>query len=111
MHEWFIKKHNSSVWREIVEFVNYGKEDEKFLNSFTHKLRLQNEVLFSKIASSTNKLEFFFKNNYNENYESHKGYYEMINKLISVINQNKKDNESAIDLLYSTLKFTHFLRS
>ena len=111
MHEWFIKKQNSDIWIQIVEFVNYGKEDESFINSFTHKLRLQDEILFSKIAGDTKKLEFFFKNNYNENYESHKGFYEKLSKLISVINHNKKDNESAIDLLYSVLKFTHFLRS
>ena len=72
---------------------------------------MQDEILFSKIAGDTKKLEFFFKNNYNENYESHKGFYEKLSKLISVINHNKKDNESAIDLLYSVLKFTHFLRS
>lgn len=111
MHEWFIKKQNISIWDKIVGFVNYGKEDESFINSFTHKLRLQDEVLFSTIANDNKKLKFFFKNNYNENYESHKDFYQKLSELIAVIYQNKKNNESAIDLLYSVLKFTHFIRS
>lgn len=110
MHEWLIKKQNSTVWEKIIEFVNFGKEDDTFLNSFTHKLRFQDKIIFSKIANSSEKLKFFFKNNYNENYDKHKTYYEKIADLIFKINQNKKDNQSAIDLLYSTLKFTHFLR-
>ncbi len=112
MHEWFIKKQNSAVWNEIVKFVNSGKEDENFLNSFTHKLRLQDEVLFEKIAGDENKLKFFFRENYNENYVTHKNFYKSISKLIEVINNNnKKDLESATKLLYAVLKFTHFLRS
>lgn len=111
MHERLIKKHDRTVWKKIIEFINFGTEDDSFLNSFTNKLRLQEEVLFSKIADVHIKLEYYFKNNFNENYEAHKAYYQKIAELITDINKSKTNNNTAIELLYSVLKFTHFLRS
>lgn len=112
MLEWFIKKQDTKLWDKIICFINKNQNtDADFLSSFTHKLRLQDKVFFEKISPDPSKLIEFFKNNYNENYETNKKYYESITELSEIIHQQGLDYQQASALLYSTLKFTHFLRS
>jgi len=107
----FCDKKNPALWKQTIDFISSNLEqDAKFLSSFTHKLRFQEDVLFDKIAADKNKLEYFFKNNFNENYKSHEMYYTTLQDFIYVINSliGACDGKK---YLYSVLRFIHFLRS
>lgn len=109
--ELFVDKKRTDLWKSTIRFISDNlDQDAKFLSSFAHKLRFQEDVLFDKIAADPYKLEHFFKNNFNENYNSHQAYYillqDFILKIYSIL--NKADRPK---YLYSVLRFIHFLRS
>jgi CRISPR-associated protein Cmr2 len=109
--ELFVNKNKPELWNETIKFISQNIEiNAEFLNSFTHKLRLQEDVLFEKIASDKFKLEFFFRNNFNENYNQYSDYFSTIISFIHSINAFV-DHKEKKTYLYSVLRFIHFLRS
>ena len=104
----FVAKDDPVLWNATIEFVNANLyTDAGFLNSFTHKLRYQDEVLFKSIATDNEKLEQFFKNNFNENYRQQESFYKALQQYILILKQHNQD----ADYLYPVLRFIHFLRS
>ena len=109
--ELFVNKNKTSLWDETILFISKNLDQEsEFLSSFMHKLRLQDEVLFNKIALDANLLENFFKNNFNENYKSNQGFYSSLIFFIKEISKSVESSEQK-HYLYAVLRFIHFLRN
>jgi len=109
--ELFVNKKQSVLWDNTIRFISENLDTKAdFLNSFTQKLRLQEDVLFEKIVKDNNKLTFFFKNNFNENYNQYKKFYENLANFIQVLDKNSTGIKPK-EYLYSVLRFIHFLRS
>lgn len=110
--EMFIDKSKPDLWSNTLHFINTNlQEDATFLNSFTHKLHLQDKVLFEKLADNNQKLKAFVKNNNNENYKQHKPFFKSLIQFVHVIHNNHTNQTEMKNYLYSTLRFIHFLRS
>ncbi len=87
---------------------------ENFINSITYKLASLKEILI-QISGNQDRLRSFFKNNFNENYNANKTFYEALEDFI--LNMSVQNlpatllSEDNYSLLYGTLRYIHFLRS
>ena len=110
--ELFLQKANPLLWESTIDFISKNLLlDANFINSFTHKLRLQDEVLFNDIAGDDDKLLYFFKNNFNENYAQQISYFESLLNFIKIIHNTVIINKDKPAYLYTVLRYIHFLRS
>lgn len=108
----FINRNEKALWEGTIKFINRNlSADAQFLNSFTHKLRYQDEFLFSTIASDSEKLKAFFENNFNENYKKNETYYTSLQEFIPIVKNAHTETNDMKNYLYSVLRFIHFLRS
>lgn len=107
-----IPKRDENLWKKTIAFINHNLDaDNDFLNSFTHKLRLQDAVIFNeKVVTEKSKLEWFFKNNYNEVYVQFEKFFDSLRDFIVAIHSSKEVTEKQ-QYLYSILRYIHFIRS
>ena len=87
---------------KFLGMLNYTldeKNEDEFLHSLYSKIYLYKEVIKN---TDINRLNYFFENNFNENYDKYKNFFKkVIDYYVSV-----KD----IDILYSTLRLMKFLK-
>jgi CRISPR-associated protein Cmr2 len=107
----FVNKKQITLWDKTVKFITDNLDTNAvFINSFTHKLRFQEDVIFKNIVKNRNKLTCFFRNNFNENYGQNKDFYERLIDFVIMLDTYSMGIEPK-EYLYSTLRFIHFLRS
>jgi len=111
-----LKKKQGEVYRLANELINKKIDDSDFLNSFTYKLSTFQTIL-ANIAHDKNRLEHFFKNYFNENYEQNQTFFKKLADLIlEMSKESKKTNQKELEqeyfeLLYGILRFIHFVRA
>lgn len=111
-----LKKKQGEVYRLANELINKKIDDSDFLNSFTYKLSTFQTIL-ANIAHDKNRLEHFFKNYFNENYEQNQAFFKKLADLIlEMSKESKKTNQKELEqeyfeLLYGILRFIHFVRA
>ncbi len=103
-------KDRGDIYAAFLELVQKNVNNTNFLNSFTCKLEAKKTIL-TRIAADKNRLEHFFKNNWNENYKSNKAFFEAITDFIFAMRKNRELQQEDFQLLYATLRFIHFILS
>jgi len=108
----FTLSKNSGEHKLFTKFIKAGGDiDDNFINSFTHKIAI-NKLIITKLAGDKDRLEAFFKHNFNENYNSHIKFFEALRDYILEVNKLKREfKDKEFDLLYGALRFLHFINS
>lgn len=103
------KDAGTGVWDGFIDFLDKRNTNGSFLNSFTYKLETVRPII-ERIATDPVRLKQFFRNNFNENYNSNKPFYDSLADFIAVIYAHHK-GKFAHDLLYGALRFVHFIHN
>ena len=91
------------VYDKFLKFVEEDIEGE-FLHSIYVKF-----ATFKEIIKNTQDLTHFFENNFNENYEMYKEFFEELNAFVKEVFNVYEANEG-FEFIYSTLRFMKFLK-
>ena len=95
------------------KMLNVFLEDKSnFLHSVMYKLEDQNEII-QLIHSDTERLEVFFRENFNEVYTKYKSFFDNLGVLIHTTYHEyaHEPKEEIINRIYSSLKFIQFLKA
>lgn len=117
--ECFYKKSKTCSWNELNEFVetytkNVYEINAELLSGVIH--RLKDDLFFETFAIATraNRLEPFFENFFNEYVHKTKEKDDFIKavRLLSIkIFSDYPDNKNCRDILFTTLRYVHFINS
>lgn len=112
------KMHNHSIdlFKAVRDFVKEQNSSTEFLNSFTYKLNQLRPMILDCLSDKTapnddhreERLIYFFKNNFNENYNSNKGFYKALSEFIIKQDDFKKMTLNDFNLIYGALRFITF---
>jgi CRISPR-associated protein Cmr2 len=97
------------LFQSLLLSIHSDKDSKNFLGSFHHKL-LQQKNLIDNIAHNKEKIENYFKNNFNKSeHDKYKEFFEEIGDFIfEVYNSNVIKEKQT--LIYSTLRFIKFIK-
>lgn len=102
-----------SIWNEFNLLLAAHNTSTDFLSSFAYKLKvlepLLNGCMTGPLAGGP-RLEAFFRNNFNENYERNHAFYESLQAFILALYRYFSAlTGEAVRLLYGALRFIQFV--
>jgi len=122
--ECFINKHKISSYNSILGFIkkyteniHYNTEDieNELLSGFIHRFK---DPLFKSVlipAADKKRLEPFFENFFNETIHEIEGgkgeFLKKVKLLIETIFDDYRNDEEAINILYTIMRIVHFINS
>lgn len=110
-----MQNHSIDIFKAVRDFVKKQNSSTEFLNSFTYKLNQLRPMILDCLSDKTaiedhreERLINFFKNNFNENYNSNKGFYTALTGFIKSQDDFKKMTRDDFNLIYGALRFIAF---
>lgn len=113
------KMHNNSIdlFKAVRDFVKEQNSSTEFLNSFTYKLNQLRPMILDCLSDKTathddhreERLINFFKNNFNENFSSNKGFYKALSEFIIKEDDFKQMTLNDFNLIHGALRFIAFI--
>lgn len=121
------------AFNDLLDFTNF---EEEFINSLTHRMGFFHSLFYDLIITQkdTKAVQSLFDNNFNE--AIHSSHEEFIKKVVQLViqayqyvdgthkakpstfsdqgesnNTRQQQEKAALSIIYSTLRFIHFIRS
>lgn len=105
-------KKNSESYLIFKRILDLSIEQSDFLKQVYHTL-MRDQVLLKEIIGDKVRLKNYFENNFNESIhkqEKNKKYLDLVQELLYTVNREyDKSFDEKMEIVYSYLKFTHFL--